>query len=140
MHSSINDERSRAVRVSFTDDQVVVDLDDGRQVRTPLDLYPTLRDAARPQRQAYKLLGGGVSIYWESLDLLFAAEHLVMGVPERVFPKPTGRAWQDPANFVIPADEPATASEAACGATASSASTRRAEGLTTTQEKRPTRP
>lgn len=64
----LGSERSLAVRVSFPDACLVVDLDDGRSVSVPLEWFPRLRDATDTQRNHWQLIGGGIGIHWPDLD------------------------------------------------------------------------
>lgn len=52
----------------FDDELLHVDLVDGRTVSTPLEWFPSLRDATKAQRENWRLIGGGVGIHWEDLD------------------------------------------------------------------------
>jgi hypothetical protein len=45
-----------------------VRLADGREVGTPLEWFPKLRDATRAQRAHWRLIGRGVGVRWEDLD------------------------------------------------------------------------
>ncbi len=57
-----------AVDVSFTDDQLRVQLSDGREIAVPLEWFPRLRDANPEQRRHWRLIGRGVGLHWEDLD------------------------------------------------------------------------
>lgn len=67
----------QAVRV--TDSALVVLLGDGRIVSAPLDWFPRLVHATRGERSAWRLIGGGLGIRWESLDEDISAEGLLAG-------------------------------------------------------------
>jgi hypothetical protein len=41
---------------------------DGRDIGTPLEWFPTLRDAPPEQRGNWRLIGRGIGIHWEDLD------------------------------------------------------------------------
>lgn len=58
----------RAVEVWFTEDMFYVRLDDGRELGTPLEWFPKLRNASDEQRKNWRLIGNGTGIHWESLD------------------------------------------------------------------------
>ncbi|MEO7174351.1 MAG: DUF2442 domain-containing protein [Saprospiraceae bacterium] len=58
----------KAVDIWFTEDMLFVRLEDGREVGTPLEWFPTLRSASADQRKNWKLIGNGVGIHWEELD------------------------------------------------------------------------
>jgi hypothetical protein len=57
-----------ATGVRFTKDMLYVQLADGREVGAPLEWFPKLRKATAAQRNAWRLIGRGVGIHWESLD------------------------------------------------------------------------
>ena len=58
----------KAVELWFTDDMLYVRLDDGREVGTPLEWFPKLRNATDQQRNKWRFIGKGVGIHWEELD------------------------------------------------------------------------
>ncbi len=57
-----------AVDVSFTEDEIVVALADGRRVSAPLEWFPRLLRATAGQRANWSLIGRGVGIHWEDVD------------------------------------------------------------------------
>lgn len=57
-----------AVDVSFTDDELVVTLVDGRRVSAPLAWFPRLLSATPDQRRNWRLIGRGVGIHWDDID------------------------------------------------------------------------
>ena len=59
---------ARAVAVTFANDALVVDIDDGRTVSAPLEWFPSLRAATPAQRANFRLIGGGIGIHWPDLD------------------------------------------------------------------------
>ena len=59
---------ARAETVSFTANELVVHLKDGRVVSAPLDALPRLRDATAAQRARWELIGRGIGIHWTELD------------------------------------------------------------------------
>ena len=58
-----------AVGVRFDDEILHVQLTDGREISVPLEWFPTLRDATEAQRSNWRLIGRGVGIHWEDLDV-----------------------------------------------------------------------
>ena len=56
----------RPHEVSFTVNELVVTLADGRKIATPLDWYPRLREASAAQRAKYEIMPLG--IHWPDLD------------------------------------------------------------------------
>ena len=63
--------------VRFEDDTLHVQLTDGREVSTPLEWYPKLRQATKEQRENWRLIGKGVGIHWEELDEDLSVEGLL---------------------------------------------------------------
>jgi len=43
-------------------------LTDGREISTPLEWFPKLRNATAEQRAHWTLIGKGVGIHWDDLD------------------------------------------------------------------------
>jgi hypothetical protein len=61
-------EYPRAVDLAFDDEMLVVRLEDGRELRIPIEWYPSLRDATDAQRQRWEFIGGGAGVHWPDLD------------------------------------------------------------------------
>jgi hypothetical protein len=57
-----------AVDAKVIDDRLVVVLADGRELAAPLVWFPRLLDASEPQRQNWRLIGGGHGIHWPDVD------------------------------------------------------------------------
>lgn len=70
-----------ATDVWFTDDSICLQLADGREVRTPLEFYPTLKNASPAQRKKFRLIGLGTGIHWDALDEDLSVEGIVLGRP-----------------------------------------------------------
>ncbi len=58
----------KAIDIWFTDHMMYVRLEDGREVGTPLEWFPKLRNATDDQRNNWRLIGNGIGIHWEELD------------------------------------------------------------------------
>jgi hypothetical protein len=56
------------VDVSFTEDEILVTLADGRRVSAPLEWFPRLLRATPAQRTNWSLIGRGIGIHWEDVD------------------------------------------------------------------------
>ena len=67
--------------VSFADDRLVVDLEDGRTLFVPLSRYPRLFSATPKQRAHWELCAGGEGIHWPEIDEDLSAEGLPRGAP-----------------------------------------------------------
>lgn len=62
------DKEPMARAVEFTEDALVVHLQDGRSLSVPLEWFPKLRTASEEQRNNWRLIGLGDGIHWEDLD------------------------------------------------------------------------
>jgi hypothetical protein len=69
-----------ATAVEFADDTLIVSLDDGRELRVPLDRVSWLgwlRAAAPEQRANWTLEPRGFAVYWPDLDDGIEVRHLL---------------------------------------------------------------
>ncbi len=58
----------RVQNVYFTEDNISVDIMDGRTITVPLAWYPRLLAATPEQRAKWSICGGGYGIHWEEID------------------------------------------------------------------------
>jgi len=72
---------ARALTARCTDDQLIVDLEDGRVIATPLVWYPRLLDATPEQRANWELIGRGEGIHWPDVDEDLSVEGMLKGLP-----------------------------------------------------------
>lgn len=56
------------IDLTVSADSLMVVLADGREVSTPIEWFPRLRDASEEQRKKWRLIGKGVGIHWEDID------------------------------------------------------------------------
>lgn len=68
-----------AIGVSVTEDELIVDLTDGRRIIVPLAWYPRLLNASPSERNNLQLLGDGYAIEWPDLDEHIGVEGLLAG-------------------------------------------------------------
>jgi len=68
-----------AESVRFSEDSMIVVLDDGRTLSVPLAWYPRLLHGTKPEREKYELLGDGEGIHWPDLDEDISVEGLLAG-------------------------------------------------------------
>lgn len=68
-----------AESVSFSEDSMIVTLDDGRTISVPMAWYPRLLHGTKPERERYELLGDGEGIHWPDLDEDISVEGLLAG-------------------------------------------------------------
>lgn len=69
----------RAVDVETDDDNLTVDLADGRRLTVPLAWFPRLLHASREQRKTWRLIGDGQGIHWPDVDEDVSVSGLLRG-------------------------------------------------------------
>jgi len=67
------------IKVTVTDEKVIVDLVDGRSLSVPLAWYPRLLHGSPKERDNWQLLGDGYAIEWVDLDEHIGVEGLLAG-------------------------------------------------------------
>ena len=67
----------RARHVSFGEETLIVDLEDGRQIAAPLAWFPRLAAAGDKERSNWELIGHGIGIHWPDLDEDISVENLL---------------------------------------------------------------
>lgn len=67
------------VDVHAGDDRLVVELEDGRTISSPLSWNPKLLHGRPEERNNYRLIGGGSGILWPDLDEDLSVEDLLAG-------------------------------------------------------------
>jgi hypothetical protein len=70
---------SPATSASVSDDELSVDLADGRTISVPLDWFPRLVHATPAERGNWRLSGNGEGIHWPDLDEDISVEGLLAG-------------------------------------------------------------
>jgi hypothetical protein len=70
---------NRAVRVWFEEAFICVQLSDGREVKTPIEFYPTLARATAEELATFEIFGQGTAIHWPGLDEDLPVEGIVLG-------------------------------------------------------------
>lgn len=71
--------QATAIKLEFTDQFIHLFLEDGRQIKTPLEFYPRLSQATKIQLQDYRLLGSGTGIHWKSLNEDLSVDSIIEG-------------------------------------------------------------
>ena len=66
-----------AKSVSFDNNRIYVELNDGRVIGTPIAWYPNLRKGTPEQMKNYELWENGKWIHWEDLNEDLSAEGLL---------------------------------------------------------------
>ncbi len=70
----------RAVDVAVTNDELIVQLVDGRRIATPIAWCPRLRHATPAERARFELLGDGLGIHWPDIDEDLSIDGLLRGI------------------------------------------------------------
>lgn len=68
LSSTISPTTTLAETVRFSEDALIVQLSDGRELSVPLEWFPRLRDATPEQRENWRLIARGIGIHWEDVD------------------------------------------------------------------------
>lgn len=71
----------RALDVSFSVEDMVVELADGRSLTIPLAWFPRLFHASEDERNNWRWIGGGIGMHWPDLDEDISVEDLILGRP-----------------------------------------------------------
>ena len=71
----------KAIKVSVTDEYLIVDLADGRIVSTPISWYPRLLNGSEIERKDWRFTGSGEGIHWPSLDEDVSIKNIILGKP-----------------------------------------------------------
>src|SRR5262245_54827597 len=79
MSTSVPDSDPRAIGVETDDDNLVVDLADGRRLTVPLAWFPRLLHASSEQRGHWRLVGEGQGIHWPDVDEDLSIRGLLLG-------------------------------------------------------------
>lgn len=69
----------RAIRVEVTENELIVFLEDGREIKTPIEFFPKLARAEMTVRKNYRLIGPGIGIEWPDLDEHLSVRGIVLG-------------------------------------------------------------
>lgn len=79
MSSSDPELAVRATALAVTDEDLVVDLDDGRRLLVPLAWFPRLANAAPAQRRNWRFIGRGVGFHWPDVDEDLSVAGMIAG-------------------------------------------------------------
>ncbi|MFV1981298.1 MAG: DUF2442 domain-containing protein [Rhodothermia bacterium] len=81
MAFSVTEIEPLAAEVSVTENELLVDLVDGRRISIPLAWFPRLLHASVEQRNEFELIGDGEGIHWPAVDEDISIRGLVLGHP-----------------------------------------------------------
>lgn len=79
MNSLSNENCTLARDVKITDDELLVELTDGRKISAPLVWFPRLLSASPASRGHWELLGDGEGIHWPEADEDISVGNLLAG-------------------------------------------------------------
>ena len=86
MSMAATEPQSRVSEIDFAEDKLIVSIEDGRIVLTPMAWYPRLMHATEVERSDWRVFedsDGRDVIFWEQLDELIPVVALLAGVPSR---------------------------------------------------------
>lgn len=72
-----------AMRAWCDEDDLWVELDDGRKIGVPLAYFPRLLHATPEQRSNFEMIGSGEGIHWPDVDEDISVQNLVLGVGDQ---------------------------------------------------------
>ena len=78
-----------AERVWFDENNLWLQLRDGRQLSVPLAYFPRLLKATPAQRKKFELSGGSTGIHWDELDEDISVAGLLLGQGDLTYLKKT---------------------------------------------------
>lgn len=67
----------------ITDNELTVELADGRTIATPLEWYPRLTHATPEERSRFEIIGRGQGVRWPDLDEDLSVEGMLAGRPSQ---------------------------------------------------------
>lgn len=76
MTAESNSPHFRVRRAFVREDELVVELRDGREIVASLDSYPELRSASEEEKRRWRLIAMDEVIYWPDLDLRVSIDDL----------------------------------------------------------------
>jgi len=79
INTSAANEDVKALKVLFSEDALIVHLDDGRTVSVPITWYPRLLAGTQAERLRFELIGDGEGIHWPDLDEDISVEGILAG-------------------------------------------------------------
>ncbi|TDJ66993.1 MAG: DUF2442 domain-containing protein [Planctomycetota bacterium] len=79
MSTSLPETDARATDLGFNDDDLWVDLADGRRLSVPLAWFPRLLRATPAERDNWEFLGDGQGVHWPEIDEDLSVEGLLRG-------------------------------------------------------------
>ena len=87
MNTLVIERQAQAQHVRVTDEELIVELDDGRSICVPLAWFPRLLHGTPEERANWRLVGDGEGIHWPDLDEDIEVRHLLAGIPSQESPR-----------------------------------------------------
>lgn len=79
--SAVESNAALGVAVQLSDDELTVELADGRRITAPLAWYPRLAHGTAEERANWRWIGRGHGIHWPNLDEDVSVDNLLQGKP-----------------------------------------------------------
>jgi hypothetical protein len=79
MSTLVTETEVRALSARCSDDELIVELADGRTLSVPLVWFPRLVSATAAARGRVELIGGGEGLHWPDLDEDISVTGLLLG-------------------------------------------------------------
>lgn len=70
-----------ATGVTITDEKLIVELSDGREITAPIRWYPRLENASSKELAEWELVAKGQGIHWDVIDEDISVSALLAGKP-----------------------------------------------------------
>ena len=77
MSFSVISKSKNAVDIVFSENKMIVFLEDGRELAVPLEWFPRLRKATKEQLEKWRFICKGEGIHWEEIDEDVSIENLL---------------------------------------------------------------
>ena len=77
MSFSVISKSRNAIDIVFSENKMIVFLEDGRELAVPLEWFTRLRKATKEQLEKWRFIGKGEGIHWEEIDEDVSIENLL---------------------------------------------------------------
>jgi hypothetical protein len=88
MNTLIHEAEPCAIAARCTDDELIVQLVDGRTLAVPLVWFPRLAEASPQARNQIEMMGGGEGLHWPVVDEDLSVAGLLLGRPSIEYDRP----------------------------------------------------
>ena len=86
MNIKSNENCQLARHVNITEDELRIDLADGRKLSVPLVWFPRLLRASPAAREKWEILGDGEGVHWPDADEDINVGNLLLGIRDQSSP------------------------------------------------------